>query len=311
MYNEESEKHYEILTNFALYEWRKSTACPDWYDGDTRGCSHPDGVIIAGSSKDGSSKKVALFNLGNNTTVDLPEQEYPIRNIGMVYDDDSKMLTIAGGESYGANNQLTKRVFQLPMLTKDGWKELPPLQDGVANPMLVNDKEYLYVLGGKNSAKCVRMSKKEREETPREWEDLPPLPSGNNLPIGASLDEEYSGDLYCGAVWYQGKVRVLTRTQFLTLDVNPNDNTEKIWLPQSYVPKANEIIHLTPIIHDDMIVAVIERKQVLKAEQNLKITVEDFIIDENNGKIIWEKIFKSLKHSRIGAGRFVSFKAEE
>ena len=190
--------------------------------------------MLAGSSKDGSGKKVALMDLVHDTIVDLPDLKHPLKDVGMLYDVDTKMLTIAGKNSEGSATNA----------------DLTVLTYVIANPMLVSDKEYLYVLGGENSARCVRTFKK----NPRDWKHLPDLPKGDELPAGASLAEEYNGHLYSGALVYDKKVRVLTRTQFLTLEDDPHDMDKKIWVVKTY-QDTNKIIHLTPILHDDKIVA--------------------------------------------------------
>ena len=106
----------------------------------------------------------------------------------MLYDVNTKILTIAGNNSEGsAINAVFIRCFP-----NAEWNDLTVLTYVVANPMLVSDKEYLYVLGGENSARCVRTSKK----NPRDWKHLPDLPKGDEQPAGASLAEKYNGHLY-------------------------------------------------------------------------------------------------------------------
>ena len=80
----------ELLTS-----WEEAIIGPDWFDLCTRGCPHPKGVVLAGSST--QPRKVALINLADDKTEywhDLPE-DYAGDAIGMVFDDD--VLTIAGG----------------------------------------------------------------------------------------------------------------------------------------------------------------------------------------------------------------------
>ena len=133
------------------------------------------------------------------------------------------------------------------------WIDLIVLPKSVANPMLVSDMEimeYMYVLGGEKSGRCVRLSKIK----PRGWEDLPNLPEGDELHGGAELNEEYNGNLYSGSVWHKDKVRVLTKTEFLPLKEDPKDSKKKTWNHQTYV-KDNNILHLKTILHESSIAA--------------------------------------------------------
>ena len=80
--------------------WRQvETEYPSWFDKHTRGCPHPDGVIQAGSSKKGYEKKVAFLDIYRNDVVKLQDLEHNLKNVGMVFDDNTGKLTIAGGKN--------------------------------------------------------------------------------------------------------------------------------------------------------------------------------------------------------------------
>ena len=139
---------------------------------------------------------------------------------------------------------------------------------------------------------------KERKDN---WEVLDDLPKGDDLPAGASLVEEYNGNLYSGALVYDKKVKVFTRTRCLTLESNP-----QTWTSQPYASSPGKldstIKHLTPVLHEDGISAGIERKQQ-------GITVEK--CNTSDGKKYWQELVPAPKKGEIGAGRFLSIFVEE
>ena len=293
--------------------WRKvDFKYPSWYDQNTRNCLHQDGVIIAGSSEEGYGMKVAFLDIRNNTTVELQDLEYNLKNAGMIFDVDTGKLTIVGGETYKHDDTgvrdltLTNVVFQLPELSNDAvWEKLKPLSDPVANPMLVSDKEHLYVLSGDDCVTCVRMSKERQEGVENEWVELNDLPGK-----GAAFPCEYNGNLYSGALVYDGKVTVFTRSHYLTLKKDMDDATKTNWKQQPYetgrkTPKGN-INHLTPILHNEHVVAGIRREH----EGKQKTRVESFKTNPE-GKKYWRKVISAHKRSELGAGRILFVKSNK
>ena len=278
--------------------------CPPWYDRCTRGCPHPNGVILAGSSLEGYGMKVAFLDIRYNNLIMLPNLNYNLRHAGMNYDVDDKILTIAGGEKHDGGISSTRAVFQLLELAETArWRELPELSYTVVSPMVVNDDKYLYVLGGLNCQTCVMMCKEEKKD----WEPLDPLP----LEAGVSMNVHYCGHLFGGALWFKKKVMVFTRTNYLTLDKHHDDKSKKVWKPNIYgIDPENvdvtSIRHLTPILHEGGIIAGIQREPKTSTETE-EITVEMFKTDLDGCKY-W-KPFESAStiiHSKIGAGRFLS-----
>ena len=270
---------------------------PSWFDQHTRGCPHPYGVILTGSSKEGDEKKVIFLDMHHKKVVKLPVLEYILKNVGMVYDDKTGKLTIAGGKY--PDGTLSKLVWQLPHVSQDAvWEELTALQEPVANPMLVNDDTYLYVLGGEDCRKCVRMCKDPKNEEAKKWKKLDDLPR-------TLVTIEYSNGLYSGALVCDGKVTVFTRTMFLALEDDPKDATKKTWIDKPYgddpdmeEPKS-KIAHLTPILHGNFIAAGIQR---CSAKKN---TAETFQTDSKGNKY-WKIYQKAYGEGQIGAGRFIS-----
>ena len=286
-------KKYRYYNEHLWMYWMDRMESPSWYDDNTIGCSHPEGVIIAGSSQSGNGMKVAFMDLRRKKTVDLPDLDHSVRRVGMVYDDPTEMLILVGGEQYDENtgvSSLTKAVYKLPQLNKNvNWIKLTDLTYTVANPMLVNHNGYLYVLGGDNCATCVRMAFSENTER-GVWETL------DNLPVseGCSPGVEYSGGLYSGALVYDDKVQVFTRTKMLTL-------VGRSWNTVQYNDSGIE--QITPIIHRGMIVASVQRKQPARRKRFQPITIEYFKLS----KLVWRYYRKTPFIRGIGAGRITSF----
>ena len=90
------DESYVYLARTELVDgWEEVVQCPKWFDKRTRGCTHPKGVIVAGSAS--KPRKVALINLVDDEIEywhDLPE-DYDGDAMGMVF--DAGVLTVAGG----------------------------------------------------------------------------------------------------------------------------------------------------------------------------------------------------------------------
>ena len=52
--------------------WEKLIQKPEWRDGKTSGCAHPDGVILAGADNHNNGNNVVLLNLRTKQKVSLP-----------------------------------------------------------------------------------------------------------------------------------------------------------------------------------------------------------------------------------------------
>ena len=94
--------------------------------GWTIGCAHPDGVILAGAGDHNTGNHVVLLNVRTKQPVPLPD---------------------------------INQVHQLNVGGDGGWVKLPSLPHTVANPMLVCDDSYVYVLGGDGCKLCVKLPK--------------------------------------------------------------------------------------------------------------------------------------------------------
>ena len=272
--------------NSITMRWEPQMRCPGWYSHYTKGFPHPDGVIIAGSSIIKETMKFAFMDFRNKSTVNLPHLGYYVRNIGMIYDHSTGMVTVAGGEIQNriGSWKKTNTVIQLPRLVRDSrWNKLPSLTYAVANPMMVNYAEYLYVLGGFGCARCVRMSKNNQNGG---WEALDELPKEGGIPLGV----EYSGDFYSGALVYDKKIRVLTRTRIMTLNGTR-------WTQEQYTD--TNIQQLMPIVHRGRIIASVQRGH----RPNHTISIANY----NIGSRSWEYAALTPERCTIGAGRIASF----
>ena len=287
-YNEEHDNQYRAF-GIGWYEQLKD--CPPWVDTNTRGCPHPNGVIIAGSSKTEHGMKVRLLDLVKKEIKDLPDLSCPVTDVGMTYDDSTGVLTVAGGDQYDdrGESEVTNNVFQLSVSSSGAtWSQLRNLNFKVTDPMLVNDDKYLYVLGGDaNDAANLTCARKSKAARNGRWSYIKNLPTVG----GFSMEHHYCNGKYGGALWYGNKVRVLTRRECLTYD-----NTNNTWDRTSYPDSS--ITHLTPIVHKRMIVASIERS-------NPPFTIERLDIKYGTWHHPTFRIV-TPHESCIGAGRFTS-----
>ena len=282
-YNEDQDNWYR---EFLPSGWTKRWQGPSWFDKKTRGCRHPDGVIIAGSEDIAHGMKVALIDLTHKRTVPLPDLDYPVTDVGITYDDVTEVLTVAGSDKYDANGgvELSKAVYRLSELSTEAtWTKLEDLPDVVASPMLVNDNAYVYVLGGVDSVRCVRMLKTDTTN----WRDIKVLPSEVGIPVA----NKYSGGVYGGALLYKHQVRVLTTTECLTYESN---NT---WSAVPY--SGTRITKLTPVLHKGDIVACVQRGHPGIAVERFEIALKS-----------WSVLSTTPYKSGIGAGRITSYEPD-
>ena len=131
--------------------------CPEWMDIGTRGCPIKEGVVLAGSFR----KKATCFvimELGCSGTpfeFRLP-YAYNVHSIGMVYDEESELLTVAGGVYYDREKNISNsiaEVWQIKLYEKGSkWYSLPDLPYDVFDPVLISFHGNLYVLGGYDDA---------------------------------------------------------------------------------------------------------------------------------------------------------------
>ena len=117
---------------------------PDWYDESTRGCSHPDGVILAGSADPEDARKVELLDVRNCRRVKLPSLPHPVADCGILFDEDTNILTVTGGICYEHGDwQDCTYTFRLKELSEVGkWEQLDAqLQVQVLDPVLICDNK--------------------------------------------------------------------------------------------------------------------------------------------------------------------------
>ena len=132
--------------------------CPTWVNPGTRGCQVPKGVVLAGSTKRDEATWMNIVEIGyegDPIKVSLP---YPVHAQAMVYDDDTKLLTVVGGRIFTTDetdepqdevHNPCRQVWQLKLFTKDSeWHSRPDLPIGVYDPVLLSKRGTLYVLGG-------------------------------------------------------------------------------------------------------------------------------------------------------------------
>ena len=122
-------------------------------DTGTRGCPIKEGVVLAGSLR----KKATHFVImelsyeGEPVEFRLP-YKHNVHSIAMVYDEDSELLTVAGGVCYDREKNFSTsiaEVWQIKLYEEDSeWQSMPDLPDNVFDPVLISYHGNLYVLGG-------------------------------------------------------------------------------------------------------------------------------------------------------------------
>ena len=250
---EGQENEFYLYDKKTLFPWLYIMDGPSWYNINTRGCCHPAGAILTGSTRDDGAKKIVLMKFDDRTIIELPDLKCSVANVGMVYDASTDVLTLAGG----CNNNdgpwdTTSNVFQLRNLktllmntywdetknvialddfSKDCvWDELEDLPSAVSDPVLVNDNEYLYVLGGSDSLQCARIPKGQKEG----WKIM-----NCNLPYPCD------GENHGGAFFINHTVTLISVSHMMELEntgyrpswkvTRFNDNTIKQCIPMLYL----------------------------------------------------------------------------
>ena len=99
---------------------------------------------------------LAIIDLYKHETIKL-HLPFPVESLCMVYDDDTEVLTIAGGTGFGDEERnLGKQVWQIKLFDKASeWHQMPPLQQGVYDPVLFSNRGVIFIVGGYNEPKHV------------------------------------------------------------------------------------------------------------------------------------------------------------
>ena len=131
--------------------------CPGWIDSGTRGCPIPNGAVLAGASKRSNAMWLAIIDLRyKHKTIKL-RLPFPVESLCMVYDDDTEVLTIAGGTGFGDEERaLGKQIWQIKLFDKGSeWHQMLSLQQGVYDPVLFSNRGVIFIVGGYNEPKHV------------------------------------------------------------------------------------------------------------------------------------------------------------
>ena len=188
----------------------------------------------------------------------------------MVY--NAGVLTVAGGRQseYGQWKDSDK-VYQLNVGGDGGWVKLPLLPHSPLLPMLVCDDRYLYVLGGYECTRCVKLDKDNKHQ----WTTF------TDLPVQCD-------GVYGGALVKNNSVLVMSPSRHMTL------NTRKdTWTTQEY--KDKNITYCTPVWYRDKVTASVRRGVVAS-------TVECY----NSTTNTWSLLYRT--GASVGAGLFLCVK---
>ena len=80
-YYDKFDDGYKVITPGG---WKYRLKCPKWYDRQTIGCPHPEGVIIATSSDKTHHTSLAFIDLRRTAVLALKDLCYPSSAMGMV-----------------------------------------------------------------------------------------------------------------------------------------------------------------------------------------------------------------------------------
>ena len=163
------------------------------------------------------------------------------------------------------------KVYQLNVGGDGGWVKLPSLPHRVNNPMLVCDDSYLYVLGGTECARCVKLDKNNQHQ----WTTFTDLPVQCDNALG-------------GVLVKNNTVLVMSPSHQMTL----NTQTDT-WTTQEY--KDTNITRCTPVWYRDKVTASVRRGDGAR-------TVECY----NSTTNTWSVLYRTGVSA--GAGWFLSVK---
>ena len=227
--------------------------CPDWIDRGTRGCPVPKGVLLAGSTVRATATRINIVEIGyegDPVQIYLP---HPVYAQAMVYDEDTKLLTVAGGIRFTDQPQdivpnPCRQVWQLELFTEDSrWESLPDLEEGVYDPVLLSKGGTLYVMGGyTNLPRAATKEDPEPEPTPtdgtrrcqvlgtedKKWTYIQDLDAPIDAPFGGA-----------------GVITIVTRQRAYKYDMANNT-----WTPKDY---STIIFKCTPAVGPDNIISAV------------------------------------------------------
>ena len=221
--------------------------CPGWIDPGTRGSPIPYGAALAGASQRNNAMWLSIIDLRHEQ--DVPVQlRLPIivQSLSMVYDDDTGVLTIAGGTGFGDDDQgPSTQIWQIKLLEADSqWHQMPSLQPGIYEPVLFSNRGVLYIVGGYTqpyhqgaTKKCWKLPIGEK------WEDIDEQP----VPL---KDPGHRG----GVLWIDTNTKtrvmiVITDDQAFHFDFS----TEKWMTPFNH---GKNLENCTPVLGPDGLVYV-------------------------------------------------------
>ena len=280
--------------------------CPDWINRGTRGCPVPRGVLLAGSTDRATATRISIVEIGYDedpvVQLYLP---YPVYAQAMVYDEDTKRLTVAGGIRFTDEPQHKvpnpcKQVWQLKLFTKGSrWESLPDLEVGVYDPVLLSKGGTLYVLGGYTKlpkAATKEDPKPEPEPTDgtthclvlgtkdKKWGRIQDL----NLPI----DAPFGG----AGVIHRGRILIVTRQRAHQYDI-----ARHRWTAKDHT--GFRINKCTPAVGPDNIVSVVLHYRTTRGR---KLGILDYDFAKHKWTPPCESFDFNPSDVMYGAGRFLT-----
>ena len=225
--------------------------CPHWMDSGTRGCPVQEGVVLAGARRKDSETCFVIMELGYTkppTEFYLPYTDN-VHSIGMVYDKQTGLLTLAGGILYDKEDKKTSRsireVWQIKLFEqRSSWYSLPDLPYDVFDPVLISHRGNLYVMGGYIEAKHATDSGNARKEFVELRMDQRDAKWTYMEPLKMPLDHDFGGR----GILFFGNIIVFAKEHVQKYDIE-----HKNW-KINYLG-SNKVIDCTPVVdYEDRII---------------------------------------------------------
>ena len=225
---------YQCVSKNGNNECVKMMKLPEWVDGDSAVASHRERVVIVGGKYgNAADKRALLLDMTENTKVtqlpDLPEPRYMT---GVVLSDND--VYVVGGWN---NKRGSLNSFYYLSLGSDAWQTKKSMPHEVRGPLVVQQQQFIYVLGGAKDCRIQSSVSKYNIEDDT-WKQC------SDMPVTCISDRD-------GVVVHEGRIKVFTVDKCLMYA----DDTDT-WTVKQY----NKL--------GDAINAFIKSRQICAAVQN-------------------------------------------
>ena len=132
-------------------ESTKVVSLPNWVDTCCSVTFNKRHLLVAGASNEGEGDKRVLLldmsNHGSNQMIQLTDLPMPLYNTNVMMTENNDVYVIGGRTP---NRTVTSSVYCLS-LSSHAWQMKQPMLHAISRPLLVQHRQYIYVLGGFNN----------------------------------------------------------------------------------------------------------------------------------------------------------------